>query len=133
MKFFNLYKNQLKFVCKSKSRIQLYNKYYKFKKKHYKPNNDNTINNQFLNYITVYNNKNQNKCRKLYQHNYYIKNRKRVILKISKKNNDDRIEKSNNRMLFNYHMNKEKVIKEKKKKKKESLILEWDFQNPCEK
>ena len=131
MKFFNLYQNQFRFVCKS-SRMQLYKKYYKFKKKNYKPNdNSDIINNEFINYITI-KNKKQMKCRKLYQHNYYIKNKKKVIsLKINIEKNKNKIEETNNTKLYNYHMNKEKVIIEKNRKKKESLILEWDFQNPC--
>ena len=132
MKFFNLYKNQFKYVCKS-SRIQLYNKYYKFKKKNFKSNdNSDTIDNEFINYITK---RKKIKCRKLYHHNYYMKNRKKASLNISIKNNNNnnKIEERNNGKLYRYYMNKEKVLPEKKRKKKESLSLEWDFQNPCEK
>lgn len=133
MKFFNLYKNLFRFVCKS-SRMQLYKKYYKFKKKNYKPNdNIDNFNNQFINYITFNNKKQLKYNRKLYKHKYYMNNKKKVSLKSNIEKTNNKIEEKNNKMLYNYHKNKENVITEKKRKKKESLTLEWDFQNPCEK
>ena len=129
MKFFNLYQNRFKHVVKC-SRVKLYQKYYYLRKTKYIDENNgvNNISDQFINDIVTIKKK---KNRKKYYHNYYMKIRR-------KKNKLRRLtkctrEKENSRKLYTYHMTKDKVFNEKKKKKKQSLTLEWDYQNPCEK